>query len=79
MKEATVTYTAPKGDNKVVEMFGTTFFDGQNIKVICDDAQMARLQRNQLFKVGAVSDHDPTKEPAKEPPPHDDRRHRGKE
>jgi hypothetical protein len=29
MKTAKVTYNAPAGDSKVVEMGGVTFFDGQ--------------------------------------------------
>jgi hypothetical protein len=66
MKKATVTYTAPKGDNKVVEMMGHTFFDGKGTEVVCDEHQMAKLQGNQHFKVGSVSDYTP-------PPPKPDK------
>jgi hypothetical protein len=62
MKKATVTYNAPKGDNKVVEMHGHTFFDGQGTEIVLDDDTMTRLQQNACFKVGAVSDHDPSKD-----------------
>lgn len=59
MKKATVTYNAPKGDSKVVEMVGHTFYDGKGTEVVCDDAVMERLKKNQHFKVGAVSDYTP--------------------
>jgi hypothetical protein len=62
MKKATVTYTAPKGDSKVVEMLGTTFYDGQAVPLVCDEGAMTRLQSNRHFKVGAVSDYDPEKD-----------------
>jgi hypothetical protein len=72
MKKATVTYTAPKGDNKVVEMLGHTFYDGKGTEVVCDENQMKRLQNNQLFKVGAVSDYEPPKETSKDADAPDD-------
>jgi hypothetical protein len=31
MRKATATYNAPEGDNKVVEMGGVTFYDGQSV------------------------------------------------
>ena len=33
MRKATATYHAPEGDNKVVEMGGVTFFDGQPVEL----------------------------------------------
>ena len=33
MRKATVTYVAPIGDNKVVEMGGVTFFDGKPVEI----------------------------------------------
>ncbi|QOZ68884.1 hypothetical protein [Bradyrhizobium arachidis] len=75
MKKATVTYTAPKGDSKMVEMLGHTFYDGQSQEVVCEDANMTRLQGNRYFKVSGVSDYDPEQDAPK--PPHDDK-HKGK-
>ena len=37
MRKATATYHAPEGDNKVVEMGGVTFFDGQEVELNSDD------------------------------------------
>lgn len=37
MRKATATYIAPKGDNKVVEMGGVTFFDGQEVELNTDE------------------------------------------
>lgn len=37
MRKATATYNAPKGDSKVVEMGGVTFFDGQEVELNSDD------------------------------------------
>lgn len=37
MRKATATYNAPKGDNKVVEMGGLTFFDGQSVDLNSED------------------------------------------
>lgn len=37
MRKATATYNAPEGDNKVVEMGGVTFFDGQAVDLNSDD------------------------------------------
>ncbi|MEY9239174.1 hypothetical protein ABIF68_006793 [Bradyrhizobium japonicum] len=75
MKKATVTYTAPKGDSKVVEMLGYTFYDGQAQDIHCEDANMTRLQGNRHFKVDKVSDYDPEKDA---PPKAADDKHKGK-
>lgn len=37
MRKAIATYNAPEGDNKVVEMGGVTFFDGQEVELNSDD------------------------------------------
>jgi hypothetical protein len=37
MQKATATYNAPKGDSKVAEMGGVTFFDGQEVELNSDD------------------------------------------
>jgi hypothetical protein len=37
MRKATATYNAPDGDNKVVEMGGVTFYDGQPVDLNSDD------------------------------------------
>ncbi|MBR0868926.1 hypothetical protein JQ633_01040 [Bradyrhizobium tropiciagri] len=37
MRTAKATYNAPKGDNKVVEMGGVTFYDGQEVELNSDD------------------------------------------
>jgi hypothetical protein len=45
-----VTYKAPKGDERVVEMRGYTFFDGQPVDIE-DEAFLEKLQTNQHFEV----------------------------
>jgi hypothetical protein len=59
MKELEVTYHAPKGDAKVVEMLGQTFYDGKSEKVIVDDRTLAKLQGNRHFQCGEPKDHKP--------------------
>lgn len=51
MKKATAIYRAPKGDNKVVEMGGLTFFDGQPVDLNSSDHPhlMSKLANNQHF------------------------------
>lgn len=53
MRKAKVTYNAPEGDNKVVEMGGQTFFDGQEIELNTDehDHMIGKLQNNPHFDV----------------------------
>jgi hypothetical protein len=66
----TVTYHAPKGDSKVVEMGGHTFFDGKptEIEESADNAHLiGKLKANPHFQPGK-SDAPPA-EPA---PSHDD-------
>jgi hypothetical protein len=57
MKELSVTYHAPKGDNKVVEMIGHTFYDGKAETVVVDDRTLAMLQGNKHFECGEAKDH----------------------
>ncbi len=61
MSKATATYHAPKGDNRVVEMRGVTFFDGQAAEL--DTAEhaglIAKLRTNQHFEVVGGDDIDP--------------------
>lgn len=53
MQTATVTYVAPPGDNKVCEMGGVTFFDGQAVDLNSYDHShlINKLQGNQHFDV----------------------------
>lgn len=73
MKKATVTYTAPKGEAKTLDIGGTTLVSGKGDTVICDDAMMARLERaaagSAMLKVDGVSDYTP---PPKEAPKGDE-------
>lgn len=67
MKKVSVTYHAPKGDSKVVEIFGHTFFDGKAEEVEVDDYIFEKLKRHGLFTCGKESEVDPNKrDPAKE-------------
>jgi hypothetical protein len=64
MAKISVTYRAPKGDEKVVEMGGHTFFDGKVEKVDSeiDTGLLAKLRTNQHFD---VSDKEQAKAAAK--------------
>jgi hypothetical protein len=49
-----VTYRAPKGDSKVCELYGRTFFDGQAIEIEDtpdNEHAIAKLSRNRFFEV----------------------------
>jgi hypothetical protein len=52
MQKATAIYRAPAGDNKVVEMGGVTFFDGQSVDLNSNDHPhlMKKLENNQHFE-----------------------------
>lgn len=67
MRKAKVTYNAPRGDSKVVEMGGVTFFDGQTVEINnADNAHLfGKLQTNPLFDVD-VGEDEPT--PSKRKP-----------
>lgn len=73
MSTVSVTYKAPKDDNKVVEMGGHTFFDGQAAKLDSekDFAILAKLRSNWHFK---VTDKTPVKvaEPEEGEKPNED-------
>jgi hypothetical protein len=58
MKTAKVTYNAPAGDSKVVEMGGVTFFDGQSVEIndVDNPHMMVKLQGNQHFTFEAGED-----------------------
>jgi hypothetical protein len=76
-----VTYRAPKGDSKVVELYGRTFFDGQAVEIEDNEENghaIAKLTRNKFFDVvkAAVAKHraaraepEPDPEPVDEPEP----------
>lgn len=66
MKTATVTYVAPIGDNKVVEMGGASFFDGKPVEINDHDHPhlFQKLQRNPYFDFALGKD-----EPDKVKPP----------
>lgn len=58
MRKATATYHAPKGDSKVVEMGGVTFFDGQPVELNSDDHanMIAKLPGNPHFDIEVGED-----------------------
>jgi hypothetical protein len=71
MRKAKVTYNAPKGDNKVVEMGGVTFYDGQEVELNTDDhgAMISKLEANQgspnaLFDIEVGEEEDRPKREA---------------
>lgn len=68
MKKATVTYVAPIGDNKVVEIGGVTFFDGKSVEINSYDNPhlIGKLEANQHFNVVVGKEEpDTVKPPAK--------------
>lgn len=70
MRKATATYSAPKGDNKVVEMGGVTFFDGQAVELNSDDHGhlINKLPGNQHFDVEMGEEAPRRGRPPKEKP-----------
>jgi hypothetical protein len=74
LKKLSVTYHAPKGDSKVVEAFGHTFYDGKAEEVEIEERTLAKLQNNRHFECGKPSDAPPPK------PDHDDHKetHKGR-
>jgi hypothetical protein len=79
MKKLSVTYHAPKGDNKVVEAFGHTFHDGKAEEVEVDDATLAKMQGNKYFECGKPTDAPPPKyEPPPKDEPHEKETHKGR-
>jgi hypothetical protein len=55
-----VTYHAPEGDSKVVEMLGATFYDGQPVDVVVPETVFAKLEGNPHFHVNSHVEHDPS-------------------
>lgn len=51
MRKATVTYVAPLGDSKTVQMDGMTFEDGKSVELNTDEHArlISRLENNQHF------------------------------
>lgn len=66
LNKVNVTYHAPEGDSKVVEMLKTTFFDGQPVDVICTKDQYDQLESNPHFQVNSTAEYDPAREPKAE-------------
>lgn len=60
MKKVSATYKAPPGDNKVLEAYGHTFFDGKAEEIELDEVQLAKMQGNRMFECGEPSDVDPS-------------------
>lgn len=54
MGKVAVTYHAPKGDERVVETRGLTFFDGQTQELDADEHKdfLAKAEGNPHFEVG---------------------------
>ena len=75
MKKATITYTAPPGESKTLEISGVTLLTGKSDTVICDDATMKRYESaakgNPMLKVDGITDYTP---PPKEAPRGDEPR-----
>jgi hypothetical protein len=73
MKQVNVTYHAPRGDSKAVEVFGYTFYDGKQETIEVDDRVLGKLQGNPLFECGEAKDApQPKKEPAPKVAPEKD-------
>ena len=74
MKKATITYTAPPGESKTLEISGVTLLTGKGDTVICDDAMMKRYENaakgSSMLKVDGISDYTPP--PPKEAPKGDE-------
>ena len=66
MQKANVTYVAPFGDSKVVEMGGVTFFDGKSVEINSEDNPhlMSKLQGNAHFDVEMGKDDEKASTPA---------------
>ena len=76
MSAISAIYRAPKGDSKVCELFGFTFFDGQPV-VIEDTPENAhaikKLSNNSLFEVSeeGSATHSSGEMPSPHPDPDD--------
>jgi hypothetical protein len=77
-KKATVTYTAPVGENKTLTIGDHTLVSGKSDTVICDEQLMERLQNaGGMLKVESVSDYTPPP-PPKETLPKEEPHGKGK-
>lgn len=67
MRKATATYNAPEGDNKVVEMGGVTFFDGQSVELNSDDHghMINKMQDNPHFDIEVGEEEEPKRGPGR--------------
>jgi len=74
MHNITVTYTAPKGESKVTEIFGHTFFDGKPETIEVDDRVLGKLKNHPQFKVADAGKAPPPSEPLPDPRPPADRK-----
>lgn len=73
MRKAIATYHASKGDNKVVEMGGVTFFDGNPVELNSDDHGhlIKKLPTNHHFDIEVGEDDTPADKPKRGRPPKD--------
>jgi hypothetical protein len=62
LKKLSVTYHAPKGDSKIVEIFGHTFYDGKAEEIEVEEPILKRLQRNRFFEVKGDTPQEQPKE-----------------
>lgn len=71
MRKASATYIAPKGDSKVVEMGGLTFFDGNAVELNSDDHGhlIKKLPTNKHFDIEVGEDDTPADKPRRGRPP----------
>ena len=56
MKKVSVTYHAGKGETKVVEAWGCTFYDGKAEEVTVSDEYYNEMVGNRFFELGKPSD-----------------------
>lgn len=56
MKKLSVTYHAPKGDSKVVEIWGHTFYDGKAEEVTVEDDTYQSMAHNRFFECSKPTD-----------------------
>lgn len=69
MRKAIAIYHAPEGDNKVVEMGGVTFFDGQTVDLNTDDHghTISKLENNPHFELEIGEDEQAKRGPGRPP------------
>ena len=56
MKKLSVTYHAAKGEAKVVEAWGLTFYDGKVEEVTISDEYYNEMVGNRFFELGKATD-----------------------